>query len=275
MINGLGVVGWGVGGIEAEAGMLGPAGDVSGAGSGRRAPDRRAAAGRDGDRPRAARHRTAAEDESGRQIRGVLRPRRRALERAGPRDDREHGAGVRRDDGILWHRRSDHRLSAGHGAQRGAVRDGARTISRRRGCGAFRRAASIDYTQVVELDLSTVKPGRRRSEAPAGPHRSRCAEAEVERILTKPGAGRVREDKLAGATGSRWMKCADAPAGVSLERSAADRGPSVENRAARSRISGMGRRPSDSKGGVPDRRSRTAACSSRPSPVARIPPIPA
>ena len=40
MINGLGVVGWGVGGIEAEAGMLGQPVYFSRAGSRRRAPRR-------------------------------------------------------------------------------------------------------------------------------------------------------------------------------------------------------------------------------------------
>jgi aconitate hydratase len=40
MINGLGVVGWGVGGIEAEAGHARPAGDLPRAGSRRRLPQR-------------------------------------------------------------------------------------------------------------------------------------------------------------------------------------------------------------------------------------------
>ena len=58
MVNGLGVVGWGVGGIEAEAAMLGQPismliPQVLGVPA-----DRRAAAGRDGDRPRAHDHRS-------------------------------------------------------------------------------------------------------------------------------------------------------------------------------------------------------------------------
>ena len=47
-----------------------------------------------------------------------------------------------------------------------------RTTTRPRACGASRSRAQIDYSQVVELDLATVKPERRRPEAPAGPHRA-------------------------------------------------------------------------------------------------------
>jgi aconitate hydratase len=53
MVNGLGVFGWGVGGIEAEAAMLGQS-DLDAGPSGRRGPaHRRDAGGRDRDRPRA------------------------------------------------------------------------------------------------------------------------------------------------------------------------------------------------------------------------------
>ena len=56
MINGLGVLGWGVGGIEAEAAMLGEA-DLDARAAGRRLPPQgRAARGRDRDRPRAHGH---------------------------------------------------------------------------------------------------------------------------------------------------------------------------------------------------------------------------
>ena len=78
MINGLGVLGWGVGGIEAEAAMLGQpmsmlipqvvgfklTGELPG--------------GRDRDRPRAHRHRDAAQEGRRRQVRRVLRRRARA-----------------------------------------------------------------------------------------------------------------------------------------------------------------------------------------------------
>ncbi len=60
MVNGLGVLGWGVGGIEAEAAMLGPADLDAAAAGGRLQARRRAAGGRDRDRPRPDRDRDAA-----------------------------------------------------------------------------------------------------------------------------------------------------------------------------------------------------------------------
>ena len=75
MVNGLGVLGWGVGGIEAEAAMLGqPVVDADPAGR-RLQAHRRAARGRDRDRPRAHRHRDAAQARRRRQVRRVLRRR--------------------------------------------------------------------------------------------------------------------------------------------------------------------------------------------------------
>ena len=75
MVNGLGVVGWGVGGIEAEAAMLGQPismliPQVLGVPA-----DRRDARRRDGDRPRADDHRAAAQARRRRQVRRVLRRR--------------------------------------------------------------------------------------------------------------------------------------------------------------------------------------------------------
>ena len=77
MINGLGVLGWGVGGIEAEAAMLGqPMSMLIPQVVGFKLA-RRAARGRDGDRPRAHRHPDAARARRRRQVRRVLRARRR------------------------------------------------------------------------------------------------------------------------------------------------------------------------------------------------------
>ena len=75
MINGLGVLGWGVGGIEAEAAMLGQPmsmliPQVVGFKLSGELPR-----GRDGDRPRAHRHRDAARAGRRRQVRRVLRRR--------------------------------------------------------------------------------------------------------------------------------------------------------------------------------------------------------
>ena len=75
MINGLGVLGWGVGGIEAEAAMLGqPISMLIPQVVGFKLHGR-AARGRDGDRPRAHRHRDAAQEGRRRQVRRVLRRR--------------------------------------------------------------------------------------------------------------------------------------------------------------------------------------------------------
>ena len=75
MINGLGVVGWGVGGIEAEAAMLGqPVSMLHPAGCRRSADGNSLAEGVDRDRPGVDGDRDAAQDGRGRQVRGVLWP---------------------------------------------------------------------------------------------------------------------------------------------------------------------------------------------------------
>ena len=76
MINGLGIVGWGVGGIEAEAGHARPAGLFSDAGCRGCSPDRRDSRRRHRHGCRAHRHADAAQGESRRQVRGIFRPRR-------------------------------------------------------------------------------------------------------------------------------------------------------------------------------------------------------
>ena len=97
MVNGLSVLGWGVGGIEAEAAMLGqPISMLIPEVIGFRI-DRQAAGGHDRDRPRAHRHADAAQEGRGRQVRRVLRAGPVEPDRRGPRDDRQHGAGIRRD----------------------------------------------------------------------------------------------------------------------------------------------------------------------------------
>ena len=136
MVNGLGVVGWGVGGIEAEAAMLGQpvsmliprvvgfklAGELPGR--------------RDRHRPGAHHHRDAAQARRRRQVRRVLR--RRRVVRAGrqPGDDREHVARVRLHDRDLPGRRGHPHLPAAHRARRPAdragrgLRQGARSLAR-------------------------------------------------------------------------------------------------------------------------------------------------
>ncbi len=124
MVNGLSVLGWGVGGIEAEAAMLGQpismlipevigfrlTGKLR---EGCTATD--SGADRDAD---------AAQERRGRKIRGVLRPRPRRDGARGPCHHRQHGAGIRRDLRLLPDRCGNAALSEGHRAQARAPRAG-------------------------------------------------------------------------------------------------------------------------------------------------------
>ena len=92
MVNGLGVLGWGVGGIEAEAAMLGqPVSMLHPAGGGLPARGR-AARGLHRHRPGAHRHRDAPRARRGGQVRRVLRPGPAQPAARRPRHDRQHGA---------------------------------------------------------------------------------------------------------------------------------------------------------------------------------------
>ena len=169
MINGLGVVGWGVGGIEAEGVMLGQPiymlmPEVVGLKLTGELP-----AGRDGDRPGAHRHADSSQARRGGQVRRVLR-RRRVDDVAGrPGDDRQHGAGIRRDDGLLPGRRRDAALPAPHRPHEGGGR-ARRALHQGAGAVPHRQTPAAD----VHLD-ARARPvdGRavpRRPEAAAGPH---------------------------------------------------------------------------------------------------------
>ena len=111
---------------------------------------------------------------------------------ARPRDDRQHGARVRRDDGLLPGRRRDRRLPDGHRPHRRTRSTRSRRTSRRRACSAFRSAGEIDYTKVLTLDLATIKPSL------AGPKRpqDRIAlgnlKSEFTRLFSAPVAERLR-----------------------------------------------------------------------------------
>ncbi len=118
MINGLGVVGWGVGGIEAEAVMLGQPiymliPEVVGMKLHRQAPRRRHR-----HRPGAPRHRDPARPWRGRPLRGVPRPGPREHARRQPRHHRQHGARIRRDHGLLPRGRADAQVPAPHRPRR-------------------------------------------------------------------------------------------------------------------------------------------------------------
>ena len=146
---------------------------------GRRLPaDRAAARGRDGDRPRAARDADAARARRRREVRRVLRPGPRRHAARQPRDDRQHGARVRRDDGLLPGRRADARTTCGSPAAR---RELVETVEQYcQAQGLWRDdAGEIAYADVLELDLRTVEPALAGPEAAAGPDRARRHEAAV------------------------------------------------------------------------------------------------
>ncbi len=92
MVNGLGVLGWGVGGIEAEAAMLGqPVSMLIPRVVGFKLL-RRDAGRHHRHRPGADHHRDAAQARRGRQVRRVLRPRRERRAAGQPGHHRQHVA---------------------------------------------------------------------------------------------------------------------------------------------------------------------------------------
>ena len=166
MVNGLGVVGWGVGGIEAEAAMLGqPSSMLIPQVVGFRLTGR-AARRHDGDRPRADDHRGAAQEGRGRQVRRVLRARacahltiadRVTLGNMCP----EYGATVAIfpiDDMTLDYLRFTGRDAVAGGSW-------SRPTRRRRACSARDATPDAVYTDTLTLDLATVEPSL------AGPRR--------------------------------------------------------------------------------------------------------
>ena len=185
MINGLGVLGWGVGGIEAEAAMLGESISML--------VPQVVGFRLHGQLPEGA---TATDlvltvtqilraDRRRREVRRVLRrgPRRPAARRPG--HDREHVAGVRRDVRLLPGRRRDAPLPAAHGPQRRAGRarrgvlQGEHALARPVGARhllAGRRARPVDRRAVA-----------RRPAAPAGPDPARLGEGVLPR-----GPGNLR-----------------------------------------------------------------------------------
>ena len=178
MVNGLGVLGWGVGGIEAEAAMLGQPvtmliPQVIGfklTGSLPRGHHRH--------RSRAHRHRDAAQERRGRQVRRVLRRRPEGSAARRSRHHRQHVARVRFDLRDLPDRRGDAALSRAHRPARGAdragrgLRQGAGTVARRRrdGRGLHRRGGARS------------RHGRARARRPEAPAGSRAAALREERL---------------------------------------------------------------------------------------------
>ena len=121
MENGLGVLGWGVGGIEAEAAMLGqPVSMLIPRVVGFKLSGERPAR-RDRHRCRAHRHRDAAQARRGRQVRRVLRRGCGRGAAGQPRHAGQHEPRVRLHRSDFPDRRGHHRLPADDRAHRGAA----------------------------------------------------------------------------------------------------------------------------------------------------------
>ena len=148
------------------------AGLFSDAGRGGRAPDRRAARRCHRHRPGADGHADAAQGESGRQIRRVLRPGRGGVARGGPRDHREHGARIRRDDGLLPDRWRMRELPPRAPAAAKSIAKLYENYYRAQGLFGMPKRGEIDYSADLELDLAQCRAECRRSEASAGSHRT-------------------------------------------------------------------------------------------------------
>ncbi len=164
--------------------------------AGRRLPAaRRAARGRDRDRPGAHRDAAAAQEGRRRQVRRVLRRRPVGPVAGRSRDDREHGARVRRDDAASS--RSTTRrcatcappAAARQADRTEALLPGAGPVPRRR-----RRAAGVQRH-------ARARPGRRRAvagrpQAPAGSRRAVGHEEDLPRRADRAGEGaRLRADR--------------------------------------------------------------------------------
>ena len=167
MINGIGVVGWGVGGIEAEAGMLGQpvyflTPDVVGVELKGKLTEGVTAT----DLVLTVTEMLRKEKVVGKFVEffgegtaSLSVPDRATIA--------QHGAGVRRDDGLLPGRRGDRSTTcASTGRTDGGDRRVRVAISRRRACSACPRPATIDYTKTLSLDLRA-----RSAPSLAGPKR--------------------------------------------------------------------------------------------------------
>ena len=185
MVNGLGVLGWGVGGIEAEAAMLGQPVSML--------IPRVVGFKLDGELPEGSTATDlvltitadAARARRGRQVRRVLRAGRRRRPAGQPGHDRQHEPGVRVDLRDLPDRRRDAALPALHrpagragGAGRG-VREGAGPLARPR-----RRAGLLGDPRARPVHGGAVAG---RAEAPPGPGRADRGEGVV-----PAGAARLR-----------------------------------------------------------------------------------
>ena len=207
MINGIGVVGWGVGGIEAEAGDARPAGLLPDARRGRlRAHRARCAKASPpptwcspSPRSCAARRWSASSSSSSAKAPQRWRvPDRATIGNMAP----EYGATM----GFFPVDEKTIEYFRGHRPHRGARSRPSRPTSGRRACSACRAPGEIDYTQVVKLDLGTVTPSL------AGPKRpqDRIELGNVDEPVRRAVQQADRRERLQPA----GRAAADAPPGA-------------------------------------------------------------
>ena len=178
MINGLGVVGWGVGGIEAEACMLGQpiymvTPQVVGFKLHGKLPE-----GVDRDRPGADHHADPPQPRRRREVRRVLRrrPRHACPSPTARRSPTWPRSTARRSaSSPSTSRRS--RTCASPAAPPSRSTSSSATARSRASGGSAR--AEPEFTEVLELDLGTVDAERRRPAAAAGPRRAARRQAEL------------------------------------------------------------------------------------------------
>ena len=177
MINGLGVVGWGVGGIEAEAAMLGqPTVMLIPQVVGFRLHGTLAAGATATDVVLTVTQMLRKRGVVGKFVEFFGPGLREPVARR-PRHDRQHGAGVRRHDRLLPGRRRDARLPALTGRDPKLV---ALVEAYCKAQGLFRTASTPEpeFTDQLELDLGTVEPSlagpsARRTACRSAPRRRR------------------------------------------------------------------------------------------------------
>ena len=158
----------------------------------------------------------------------------------------QHGARVRRDDGLLPGRRQDDRVLPGHRPHRRARSRPSRPTSRRRACSACRAPARSTTRKVV-----TPRPRHRRAEpggpeAPAGPDRDRQRQGRSSRRCSASRRPRTASTSRPAQLLTRHHVRAEARATSDADAAKVPRTPSVAaGRAALRR--GDGRQQADAR----------------------------
>ena len=215
MVNGLGVLGWGVGGIEAEAAMLGEAISML--------VPQVVGFRLHGALPKGS---TATDlvltvtqilRRTGRrrEVRRVLRPRPRGPPARRPRHDREHVPGVRGDVRLLPGRRRDAPLPAPHRPQRGEGCARRGVLPRERPLARPGRARR----RTRRSSSSISRAWSRRSPARAGRRTaSRCTTRGTRSLPALPSFGVDRDNGAVDEAVEESMDASDPPAVTATTR---------------------------------------------------------